>query len=108
MKDIYLDYGLSKMLISLPESAVVVRYGETHIDPKSVDPIVTTRTALDEPLGMPPLKELAGPGKTVAIVFPDRVKGGAHRLAHRRVCIPMILEDLLTGGCHLSDITLVC
>jgi len=108
MKDVYLDYGLSKMPISLPESAVVVHYGETHIDPEAVDPFIATRAALDQPLGMPTLKDLAGPGKTVAIVFPDRVKGGAHPLAHRRVCIPMIVADLLKGGCHISDITLVC
>ena len=108
MKSIDLDYGTRKMTVDLPDSSVVVRYGETYADPPGVDPVPATRAALDRPLGLPPLTELAGPGKTAAIVFPDRVKGGAHRLAHRRVSIPMILDDLLKGGCRLEDITLVC
>jgi nickel-dependent lactate racemase len=108
MKPVDLDYGTRKMAVELPDSAVVVRYGETYQDPPKVDPVAATRTALDAPLEMPPLTELAGPGKTAVIVFPDRVKGGAHPLAHRRVSIPMIVEDLLAGGCRLEDITLLC
>lgn len=108
MQSLELDYGLGKMSVELPNSAVVVRYGKTYTDPPVVDPLTHTREALDKPLGMPPLSELAGAGKTAAIVFPDRVKGGAHALAHRRVVIPMILNDLLAGGCLLQDIILVC
>ncbi len=108
MKSVELDYGISKMPVELPDTSVVVRYGETYRDPPKIDPVAATRAALDAPLDMPPLKDLAGPGKTAAIVFPDRVKGGAHRLAHRRVCIPMIVEDLLKGGCRLEDIILIC
>lgn len=108
MKSVDLDYGTGKMSVELPDSSVVVRYGHTYADPPSVDPVAATRAALDAPLGMPPLTELAGPGKTAAIVFPDRVKGGTHPLAHRRVSIPMILADLLEGGCRLEDITLLC
>jgi hypothetical protein len=108
MKAIELDYGEDRMPVELPDSAVVVRYGETYTDPPVVNPLTTTRAALDAPLGMPPLRELAGPGKTAAIVFPDRVKGGAHPEAHRRVAIPMILDDLLAGGCRLEDIRLIC
>ncbi len=108
MKPVDLDYGTRKMSVELPDSAVVVRYGETYEDPPPVDPVAATRAALDAPLEMPPLKELAGPGKKAVIVFPDRVKGGAHPLAHRRVSIPMIVADLLAGGCELDDITLLC
>ena len=108
MKRVDLDYGLQHVSVELPDSAVVVRYGESYVDPPTVDPVAATRAALDTPLDMPPLRELAGPGKTAAIVFPDRVKGGAHPLAHRRVSIPMIVSDLLEGGCLLEDITLVC
>jgi hypothetical protein len=108
MKTLDLDHGTRKMSVDLPDSSIVVRYGETYVDPPTVDPVAATRAALDAPLGMPPLTELAGPGKTAVIVFPDRVKGGAHPLAHRRVSIPMILEDLLEGGCRLEDISMVC
>jgi nickel-dependent lactate racemase len=57
---------------------------------------------------MPPLRELAKPGQKVVIAFPDRVKGGAHPKAHRRVCIPLIVETLQRAGVKLEDITLLC
>ena len=85
MQEIDLDYGLSKLSIELPDSAIVVRYGQTYQDPPTIDPVIATKKALQEPLGISPLKDLAGQGKTAAIVFPDRVKGGAHSLAHRKV-----------------------
>ena len=108
MRSIELDYGTKHMPVELPDSAVVVRYGKTYADPPSVDPVAATRAALDAPLGLPPLTELAGPGRTAVIVFPDRVKGGAHPLAHRRVSIPAAVDDLLRGGCRIEDISLLC
>lgn len=108
MQDIVLDYGDSKMKVALPDSAVVVRYGQTYTDPPEVDPLEATRQALDNPLGFPPLRELGGPGKKVVIAFPDRVKGGAHKTSHRRVAVPMIVEDLLKAGTRLENITLLC
>ena len=108
MRSIELDYGTKRMPVELPDSAVVVRYGKTYADPPSVDPVAATRAALDAPLGLPPLTELAGPGRTAVIVFPDRVKGGAHPLAHRRVSIPAVVDDLLRGGCRIEDISLLC
>lgn len=108
MKTIELDYGMDRLPVELPDTAVVVRYGETHTDPPAVDPALVTRAALDAPLGVPPLTEQAGPGRTAVIVFPDRVKGGAHPLSHRRVSIPAVIDDLLRGGCRLEDISLLC
>ena len=60
------------------------------------------------PLNFSPLKDLAGPNKTAVIVFPDRVKGGAHEFAHRKVSIPLIIEELISGGCKIENISLVC
>ena len=108
MQEIKLDYGDTHMGIELPDSATVVRYGQTYTDPPAVDPIAATREALDNPLGFPPLTELSGPDKKIVIAFPDRVKGGVHPTCHRRVAIPMIIEDLLKGGAKLENITLVC
>ena len=108
MQKVSLDYGVGKMDVDLPDTASVVRYGQTYTDPPAVDPVEATRRALDNPLGLPPLKDQAGPGKKVVIAFPDRVKGGAHKTAHRKVALPMIIGDLLAGGCALEDITLVC
>ncbi|PZX11299.1 uncharacterized protein DUF2088 [Palleronia aestuarii] len=97
------------MNVALPDTATVVRYGETYTDPPSCDPVDATRNALRSPGGgMKPLSEIAGPGKRVAIAFPDRVKGGAHAKAHRKVSIPLVVEELLRGGCELKNITLIC
>jgi nickel-dependent lactate racemase len=108
MKDVLLDYGDGLMPAQVPDSATVVRYGETYVDPPEVDPWQATRQALENPVGVPPLRELAKPGQKVVIAFPDRVKGGAHPKAHRRVCIPLIIEALQSAGVELEDITLLC
>ncbi|MBC8449798.1 MAG: DUF2088 domain-containing protein [Chloroflexi bacterium] len=108
MPEILLDYGDGLMPVRVPDGATVVRYGETYVDPPEVDPWEATRQALENPLGMPPLRELAKPGDKVVIAFPDRVKGGAHPRAHRRVSIPLILEALQDAGVELDNITLLC
>ncbi len=108
MQDVLLDYGDTHMRVGLPDSAVVVRYGKTYADPPPVNPHQATRRALEHPHGFPPLRDLAGPGKKVVIGFPDRVKGGAHADCHRKVAIPLIVEELLKGGTPIENITLVC
>jgi lactate racemase len=108
MKEVLLDYGDTRMRVELPDSAMVVRYGETYTDPPEVDPVEATRKALEKPLEFPSLRDLGGPGKKVVIGFPDRVKGGVHKNCHRRVAIPMILEDLLNAGTKMENITLLC
>lgn len=108
MKTEHLDYGDSKLAIDLPDTAHVVRYGVTYKDPETIDPYEATRAALSKPLGMPRLRELSSAKKTAVIGFPDRVKGGAHQESHRRVAIPMIVEELMEGGMPLENITLLC
>ena len=108
MKEVSLDYGDTRMGVELPRSSVIVRHGETYTDPPEVDPAEATRRALGEPLGFPPLRELGGPDVKVVLAFPDRVKGGAHALAHRKVSIPIIVEELLKGGTRAENITLLC
>jgi len=108
MQEILLDYGDTTMPIELPDSAIVVRYGETYTDPPVIDPHEAIQAALEQPIGFPPLKELGGPDKKVVIGFPDRVKGGVHPDCHRKVAIPKIVEALLKGGTLLENITLLC
>ncbi len=108
MTPIDLEYGDDVMAVEVPDSATVVRHGDTYTDPPAVDPVAATRKALAAPLGMPPLRELVGPGSTVAIAFPDRVKGGTHAGAHRKVAIPLILDQLSAAGVADRDITFVC
>ncbi len=108
MKTVRFQYGDGAMSADLPDSALVVRKGETYRDPPAMDPSEAVRRALAAPAGMPPLAELARPGMKAVIAFPDRVKGGAHPQAHRRIAIPIIVETLLRAGVREQDITLIC
>ncbi|MBN2035049.1 MAG: DUF2088 domain-containing protein [Deltaproteobacteria bacterium] len=108
MQEVLLDYGDNRMRIELPDSAIVVRHGKTYTDPTEIDPYEATRKALENPLGFAPLRELCGPSKKVIIGFPDRVKGGVHAKCHRKVTIPILIEELLKGGTKLENITLLC
>ncbi|SKA39367.1 lactate racemase domain-containing protein [Consotaella salsifontis] len=108
MQDVLLDYGDSRMKVELPDTATVVRFGQSYQDPPAVDPVEATRNALRNPLGTPPLREMGGPNKKVVIGFPDRVKGGSQKNSHRKTAIPLIIEELLAGGTKLENITLLC
>ena len=109
MKPVRIEYGDSWMDIEVPDSAVVVRAGEAFSEPEPLeDPQEATHRALAEPLGSPPVSELVGPGAKVVIAFPDRVKGGFHATAHRRVTIPLLIKELTAAGVHEKDIKLVC
>ena len=102
------EYGDTTMVAELPPTATVVRYGDTYRDPPEVDAVGAARRALAAPLGMPRLGELVGPGSRVAIAFPDRVKGGTHATAHRKVALPLVLEQLAAAGVSFDDVALIC
>lgn len=109
VKQVRIEYGDSNMDVEVPDSAVVVRPGETVAEPEPLEnPVEATRRALAEPVGSPPVRELVGPGARVVIAFPDRVKGGTHLTAHRRVAIPLLLEELKAAGVADKDVKLVC
>lgn len=107
MKSAFIEYGDTKIEVELPDSAMILTPDDLRQDPPAVDPYEATRRALKNPLGMQSLRELAGPGKKAIILCPDRVKGGAHKEAHRKVCIPLIVEELTKGGINKKDIKLM-
>ena len=109
MQRVRLESGDGHVEVDLPDDAVVVEAGAAPHEPQGLaDPVAATREALHAPLGCPPIPELVGPGSRVTIAFPDRVKGGAHPTAHRRVTIPLLVEELDRAGVRRRDITLVC
>ncbi|MDR7463173.1 MAG: lactate racemase domain-containing protein [Armatimonadota bacterium] len=108
MLTVPLEYGDGHVRVEVPDSALVFWPGRSHQDPPQVDPAEATQRALEAPLGLPPLRELVRPGSRVVIAFPDRVKGGAHDRAHRKVAIPIIIEELERAGVRPADIVLLC
>jgi nickel-dependent lactate racemase len=109
VQQVRLEYADGGVVADLPDDAVVVQPGEAaHEPPGLSDPVAATRDAIRHPIGTKPLPELVGPGSRVTIAFPDRVKGGGHATAHRRVTIPILVGELEGAGVHRRDITLVC
>jgi hypothetical protein len=109
MQKVPLEYGDGHIDVDLPDSAIVIRAGEAHPEPPPLpNPEEATRAAVREPLGCAPLGDQVGPGSTVTIAFPDRVKGGAQETSHRKVTLRVLLDELERAGVRLADITLVC
>lgn len=105
------EYGQGTMSANLPDNTDVFIPGETVPDPDHIpeDRLAEeTLASLRHPIGMKPLSELAKSGSKCVIVFPDRVKGGEQPTAHRKVSIPLILNELYGAGVEKKDIMLIC
>lgn len=106
------EYGQGFMQAELPDGLTDVFIpGETYPDPPHIpfDKIEEeTRKSILNPIGMPPISESVKKGDKVTIVFPDRVKGGMQATAHRKVSIPIIIEELCKAGVEKKDIKLIC
>lgn len=109
MKTVQFEYGQGYMQAELPDSAEIFIPGETVPDPPQLDDVeAATLESIRNPIGMPPIPELVGPGSKVTISFPDRVKGGFQENSHRRTCIPILVEECLKAGVRKEDIRLIC
>ena len=105
------EYGQGLMSAELPDNTDVFIPGTTVPDPPHIpfDRIEEeTLKSLRSPIGMEPLSKLAKKGSKCVIVFPDRVKGGEHATAHRKVSIKLILRELYAAGVEKEDILLIC
>ncbi len=103
------EYGQGLMEAELPDNTDVFIPGETVPDPPFIENIVEeTRKSILNPIGMPPISKSVKKGMKVVIVFPDKVKGGFQETAHRKVAIPIILDELYKAGVEKKDIKLIC
>lgn len=105
------EYGTGLVNAELPENTDVFIPGITVADPPFISPEdieQETLKSLRNPIGMPPLSQLAHKGSKCVIVFPDRVKGGEHATAHRKVSIKLVLQELYAAGVEKQDILLIC
>ena len=109
MQRISFEYGQGFMEAELPDSADVFIPGETVPDPSCLkNPEAATRRSIQNPVGMPGIPELVQRGSKVTIIFPDRVKGGFQPTSHRKVAIPILIEECLKAGVEKKDIKLIC
>ena len=95
------EYGKGMMSAELPNSTDVFIPGETWQDPPAIPEealVERTRESVRNPIGMPPLSQLAHKGSTVTIVIPDIVKGGLQPTSHRKVSIRVIVDELYAAG----------
>lgn len=103
------EYGQGTMAADLPDNTDVFIPGTTVLDPPYIEDVVNaTKKSILNPIGMQPLSEMAKEGHKVTIIFPDRVKGGEQPTSHRKVSIPLILEELYKAGVEKKDILLIC
>jgi hypothetical protein len=111
VKKIAFEYGRGLMEASLPDTTDIFIPGKTVPDPPCIPQeriVEATRESILHPIGMEPLAKLAKKGSKVTIIFPDRVKGGEQPTAHRKISIPIIIEELYKAGVAKKDILLIC
>jgi lactate racemase len=109
MKKIAFEYGEGLMEASLPDNTDVFIPGETIPDPPVLENIEeATRQSILNPIGVQPIAQQVRKGSKVVIVFPDRVKGGFQEDSHRKISIPIIIEECLKAGVKKKDIKLIC
>ncbi|MCI8375763.1 MAG: DUF2088 domain-containing protein [Lachnospiraceae bacterium] len=106
------EYGNGVMSADLPDNTEVFIPGQTVPDPPCLpqdwDSLwAATRASVRNPVGMPPLSELAHKGSRAVIVIPDIVKGGCQITSHRKLAIQVILEELYGAGVEKKDILLL-
>lgn len=76
---------------------------ESRTLPPIADVPAEVRRYLRNPVGSAPLRDLAGPGDKVCIVFTDVTRASPDYLL-----VPPVLEELEAAGVRREDITLLC
>ena len=94
------EYGQGTVSAQLPDYTDVFIPGVTVPDPPCIpeDRLEEeTLRSLRNPIGMPPLTELAKKGSKVTIVFPDRVKGGEQKVEKKDILL------ICSNGLHRKN-----
>lgn len=103
------EYGDGMMEAVIPDTADIFIPGETVKDPDCLkDLYLETQKSIQNPIGLPPISLQVKEGSKVAIVFPDKVKGGFQETSHRKISIPIIIDECLKAGVRKQDILLLC
>jgi nickel-dependent lactate racemase len=100
-KRVKVDYGEGQLEIAVPEDAAVVRCEDP---PPLPNPEEAFRQALENPLGMEPIRDLVGKGSKVAIAFDAPPRSGVPK----RLVIPILLQELGRAGVLKEHVNLIC
>src|SRR5512139_2056180 len=97
-----IPYSKSELIFTLPPSmqaSLAVSQPATPL--RDISKAISH--ALDQPIGSPPLRELARPGDCACIVFTDITRTNPDHLL-----VPALLYELEQAGVKDQDITLLC
>ncbi|MDH7490444.1 MAG: nickel-dependent lactate racemase [Anaerolineae bacterium] len=97
-----MPWGRETLALRLPESWTVAGIHEPASLPPAPDAAEEARRSLQQPFGMPRLRELARPGMRVALVVDD-----GSRPTPASVLVGGVLAELEAAGVAREDITLV-
>jgi hypothetical protein len=101
-----IPYGDTRLSVTLPARTQVLSNAEPDGPPPVPDLPAAVRAALERPLGLPRLRDLARPGQSVTIAFDDATVGSPGPI--RQVAIRAILDELDAAGVSRGRVTLVC
>lgn len=99
----YLNYSGGRMDFSLPARWNVVSSRDCAKAPVVEDAVKEVERALNNPVGSPPLEQLARPGMKAAVLFDD-----LQRQTPAYVAFPAILDRLNKAGIPDKGITAIC
>lgn len=105
-----LPFGDATIDVQLPDrTRVVSRSGGAGTGgglPPVDDEAAAVALALQQPLGLPPIREMVKPGSRVVIAFDDPTVTSYGPI--RRVAIETVLRHLQEAGVREGDVTLIC
>lgn len=106
------EYGEGVLNADLPDNTDVFIPGETVKDPQCLPQnwkslYDATLESIRNPIGMPPLADLATSNSKITIVIPDIVKGGCQRTSHRKVSVRACIDELYKKGVKKENILLL-
>jgi lactate racemase-like protein len=101
-----LPYADGTLTATLPPGTRRLSSEAAGVLPPLADLDGAVRRALVAPLGLPPLRELAGPDARVTIAFDDHTTGSFGPI--RPVAIRAVLDELTAAGVSRGQVRLVC
>ncbi|MFZ0452050.1 MAG: lactate racemase domain-containing protein, partial [Desulfatiglandaceae bacterium] len=99
MTDIAIPCGYEMVRLTLPTEVDVL---ESRPVPALADPTGAVAAALKDPIGCPPLQQLARDRKSACVVISDNT-----RPVPNRVILPPLLETLESAGIERDKITIL-